>query len=347
MNTRIAAMGVFLLALGGGAVLFLLAGGGGGGAHDVSTSVEAAEITAIDDQYRVAATVTNHGNAAYENPVRLRVNGETVASKSVTVRAESSNTVVFTHSFDSPDSYAVGIDAGEGEPQTWVVDVQSITEHTAEHMTNLSTVTMSQSITAEFEYTENRTPVRHAEIITEGTYDFENETMHERIEEYIYSDGAGDSEITEDRWYVDEMLYFRSVINENNTEYETYDGEFSEVEISSTQSIAEYVRSLSDEQLERDDGMYRYHANLTDIDQIERSLGAAGGVNVFPSGAVVNSATVEIQIDAERHTVQSVTITVNAPGDEPDADVAGSMTLTLEYFEYGNPVSVSLPDGDW
>jgi len=81
------------------------------------------------DRATVTATVTNDGLAEGTHEVELTVDGEVVATESVTVPADSTREVEFTRSFDEPGVYRVSVG---GERAEIVVEGIETTEATTE-----------------------------------------------------------------------------------------------------------------------------------------------------------------------------------------------------------------------
>jgi len=83
--------------------------------EEVNPNVSLRSATLSSDRVRdgesvdVIATVENTGRRAGSIPLALRVDGETVETRNVTVGAESSKTVTFTRTFASPDAFDVAV----------------------------------------------------------------------------------------------------------------------------------------------------------------------------------------------------------------------------------------------
>lgn len=92
-----------------------------------STEIEdlrvASNRVAPGDAVTVTVTVANDGQASGTQDVALTVDGETVATKSVSVEADSTAEVEFAHSFDAPGVYAVS--AGDANAEVVVEGIET------------------------------------------------------------------------------------------------------------------------------------------------------------------------------------------------------------------------------
>ena len=83
-------------------------------AGEADLSVTAADLSATEiapgETVDVTATVENDGRQDGTGEVALVVDGETVATKTVTVAAGDSTTVTFTHAFDGAGDYEIAVE---------------------------------------------------------------------------------------------------------------------------------------------------------------------------------------------------------------------------------------------
>lgn len=340
--------GVLLVLLAGGTVAVFISGG----SADLSASITTNNDTVpVDSQYITEVTITNSGSEAGETTLQTRVNGTLIDEQTVSVDAGETETIVITHSFASSDAHAMEVETDEGTVGAWVVDVRSVPESVAASMRDVSTVTMSQTVSGDFESTTpNGTQIHRAELVSTGKYDFDTREFHEHIDEYLYAeydDGAETRTVVEDRWYTNETLYFTSEVDDGEQTYHQYNGTFDETEQSSVVEIAGFVEGIPDEQVTREDNAYVAEIEYTEPGDIQRVFTALGGVNVFPETAEVTSATAEVRIDANSHTVRSTVLTLDVRGSDPETTVTGNLTVRTEYSGYGEPITVSVPDENW
>jgi len=106
-------------------------GGGGGGGGTLSSTLRISELNlsttevASGEPITVSATVASDRAVTATTPVELRVNGETVATQTVSIGTDASRTVEFSDvrlSDVDPGQYTIGVYAG-GDSQTATVTV--------------------------------------------------------------------------------------------------------------------------------------------------------------------------------------------------------------------------------
>jgi len=99
------------------------------------------------DRATVTATVTNDGLAAGTHEVELTVDGEVVATESVTVPADSTREVEFARSFDEPGVYQVSVGGERAEVVVEGIETTEATTTEAGPATTEPTETTTESST--------------------------------------------------------------------------------------------------------------------------------------------------------------------------------------------------------
>jgi len=283
----------------------------------------------------VEVAVTNEGDAETAYNATLTVDGETVASESVTVGAGEATTVTLTHTFEETGEYDLSV----ANESTAITVYETPVEFASATQDQVDTVRLEQTATidgtvvsngARQSYREDSTATiqRNYTAETEYTDEVRNISLAGRT-----------TQLDSEEWVVDGTSYTREVDNADGET--TYEREPSE-------AFTDDETELDDEELEpyrRTDHTDEEYVFIVEAESTTDASRLADVLNQdgesFPLGDLT-SIYVEYRIDRQTGRQTSNTFEVRAEDGQTFSYV--ELTISTEAVSFGDPVDVSVPD---
>ena len=280
----------------------------------------------------VTVAVRNGDDGGADYDATLTADGETVASRSVTLAGGDSATLSLSHTFEEPGEYELSV----ANETTTITVYETFTEFTDASMAAVDTVRINETTRFDATLTAGGRTV-DATSTDEATIrkNFDAETLYRNGTSTYSAAGTTETERVRE-WVVNGTRYSETVAEDGSTTYSREPAdEFEDDDEDGAIGLLPYLRfEHTDEEyvivIEAD--------NDTDATELWTSLG--DGDESLPASSVTRLYT-EIRYDRQTGRITEQVFRVSGEGGEQFDSF--DATFRQEYVTYGEPLSVEVP----